>query len=115
MKIKKGMIIILSLPFYLFFMLKHRRWLSIRWLSSDIIVFYHTFIRKEFSINIELTDINYIIDAGANTGLTTLYFNYKTQKILIPFFQLMVAFGITMLFLKLLIVVERAGRLEQRK
>ena len=58
-------------------MLKYKRCLSLRWLSSDVFVFYHTFIRKEFSIDIELDDIKYIIDAGANTGLTTLYFNYK--------------------------------------
>lgn len=84
MVVKKGMIIILSVPFYLFFTLRYRRCLSLRWFSSDVFVFYHTFIRKEFSISIELDDIKYIIDAGANTGLTTLYFNYKypTSKII---------------------------------
>jgi hypothetical protein len=48
-KIKKGIIIVLSIPFYLFFMLKHQRCPSIRWFSTDVFIFYETFIRKEFS------------------------------------------------------------------
>ena len=74
--VKKGALIIKSFPFFVIFILK-KQYIFLRWFSSDVNIFYHTFIKNEFGINQNLDNIKFVIDAGANTGLTSLFFNYK--------------------------------------
>ncbi|MBE7176474.1 MAG: FkbM family methyltransferase [Mucilaginibacter polytrichastri] len=52
--------------------------------SSDIRVFYHTLIEKEFANPCNIEDPAVIIDAGANIGLTALMFarKYPDAKII---------------------------------
>ncbi len=54
----------------------------LRWNSSDVNVYYHTFMEKEYSFPFEMTPKN-IIDAGANIGLTGLLLakKYPTARI----------------------------------
>lgn len=47
--------------------------------STDFIVFYSIFVRKEYDINITF-EPEYILDCGANIGISTLFFRMKYSK-----------------------------------
>lgn len=64
---------VISIPYFLKLKLNNNNNnLSIRWTTSDVNVFYHTFVEKEFFTPFKIDNVNFIIDAGANIGMTAI-------------------------------------------
>ena len=68
--------------FWSYYQVIHRPQFKLRPNSTDKKVFYSVFAKNEFSLPF-LTNPHYIIDAGAYTGLSSIYFSqkYPTAKI----------------------------------
>lgn len=59
---------------------KHDHAIALRRNSSDVLVFEQVLVNKEYQVVIDLLeqhklDCKYIVDAGANIGLTSIFFN----------------------------------------
>lgn len=83
-KIKRSILKIIVFPYYVFDRFICGRNIYIRWDSSDVNVYFHTFIEHDYSLPYTIDKPQFIIDAGANIGLTALLFNqqYPLAKIL---------------------------------
>lgn len=76
-KLKRNIMKLLVFPYIQYLKLVQNKKIWIRWNSSDVNVFYHTFIEHEYSMPFKIENPLLIIDAGANNGLTALLFTKK--------------------------------------
>ena len=74
--LRRYAMLLISTPYLITSQLKGKP-LYLRMFSSDINVFYHTFVEKEYKLPFTLKKITSIIDAGANVGLTSVLFAQK--------------------------------------
>lgn len=83
-KIKRNILIVIIFPHFIYNRFIKRIKIWIRWNSSDVNVYYHTFVIREYSLPYKIEDPRFIIDAGANIGLSAIFFNqkYPSAKIL---------------------------------
>ncbi len=79
-KIKRNIMKLIVFPYLYYFEYIKKRKVWLRWNSSDVNVFYHTFIENEYLIPSAIDNPLIIIDAGANNGLTALLFALKYPK-----------------------------------
>ncbi len=75
-KLKRLIQSILITPHYLFYKFVKGRQVYVRWNTSDVNVYYHTLVQKEYKFPFTI-DPKFIIDAGANIGLAALVFNRR--------------------------------------
>ena len=82
--LKRNIMKILILPHWVINRIWFHKRIYLRWTSSDVNVYYHTFVEKEFFIPLKIQNSQTIIDAGANIGLTALLFHqeYPLSKII---------------------------------
>lgn len=75
---------IIVFPYIIYCQYINKRKIWIRWDTSDVNVFYHTFIEHEYSIPYSLGNPKVIIDAGANIGLSSMVFatSYPNARII---------------------------------
>lgn len=74
--LKRNILSIIILPHYLIQKYIYRKPIIIRWNSSDVNVYYHTLIQKEYDFPFTINPAN-IIDAGANIGLSSVLLKKK--------------------------------------